>query len=199
MAGATTDSPTQSGSVSVERLHTFQDMFQGVPWRALARLVAVGLIAVVSPVCLGQNDFQIVWVVIGEAATAENGGPARAARHLFMAPDLLDMSMNNVKVSRVDVQPAVTEIDLGERLCLSSLSMRAFGPDQQLIAAAPLSIAVRQDHRERLGLRRSRRDVCLRPHDPGEYPVRLTSLMPAPDGTMRGAQLFLRVRPAPTP
>jgi len=33
----------------------------------------------------------------------------------------------------------------------------------------------------------------MRPARPAEYPIRLTSKIPAPDDTKRGAQLFLRV------
>jgi len=33
----------------------------------------------------------------------------------------------------------------------------------------------------------------VKPNEPGEYPVRLTSMLPAQDGTMRGAQMFIRV------
>ena len=32
----------------------------------------------------------------------------------------------------------------------------------------------------------------MRPASPGEYPVRFTSKLPAPDDTLRGAQIFLR-------
>ncbi|MGH8175369.1 MAG: hypothetical protein ACREV5_03790 [Steroidobacter sp.] len=104
------------------------------------------------------------------------------------------MSLNNIRVSRVEVEPAVTEITVGSVWCLSALDMRAFGPERELIPQAPLSITVRQDHRAKIRLKRTRKDICLRPVDAGEYPVRLTSLLPAPDGSMRGAQVFLRVR-----
>jgi hypothetical protein len=139
-------------------------------------------------------DFQVVWVVIGEAATADNKHAGRAGRQLFVASDLLEMTLHNIKVTRIDVEPVIMEIRVGEEICLSGLTMRAFGSDQQPIGGAPLSVAVRQDHKERLGLQRSKRDICVRPADAGEYPMRLTSLLPAPDGTMRGAQVFLRAK-----
>ena len=77
--------------------------------------------------------------------------------------------------------------------------MKAFGSDRALVPAAPLSVNVRQDHREHIGIERSPKDICLRPSAPGEYPVRLTSLLPASDGTMRGAQVFVRVAAAAKP
>jgi hypothetical protein len=33
----------------------------------------------------------------------------------------------------------------------------------------------------------------MKPVEAGEYTVRLTSMLPAQDGTMRGAQIFIRV------
>ena len=66
-------------------------------------------------------------------------------------------------------------------------------PDGSLVKQAPLSVAVRQDHRDALGIERGKDDICMRPIAAGEYPVRLTSVLPAKDGTARGAQIFLRV------
>ena len=76
---------------------------------------------------------------------------------------------------------------------MSAMNIRAIGPERELVGGAPLSISVRQDHKQRLGLNRSKRDICVKPNEPGEYPVRLTSMLPAKDGTMRGAQMFIRV------
>jgi len=140
-----------------------------------------------------QTGFQIVWVVIGEASSATDNGSAHAGRQLFMASDLVAKSLANVKIEQVEVAPTITELDVGERLCVSTMNIRATGPENELIEAAPLSISVRQDHKQRLGLSRSKRDICVKPNEPGEYPVRLTSLLPARDGTMRGVQLFIRV------
>jgi hypothetical protein len=76
---------------------------------------------------------------------------------------------------------------------VGKMNIRALGPERELVGGAPLSISVRQDHKQRLGLNRSKRDICVKPNEPGEYPVRLTSMLPARDGTMRGAQIFIRV------
>jgi hypothetical protein len=99
--------------------------------------------------------------------------------------------MHDVKIARVDVEPPVMQIAVGQQLCLSGLKVTAYDASGKVVAA-PLSVSVRQDHKDRLQLQRSKSDICVRPADAGEYPIRLTSLLPATDGTMRGAQLFLR-------
>jgi hypothetical protein len=140
-----------------------------------------------------QSPFQIVWVVIGEAASGADKGPAHAGRQLFMASDLMAKNMANVKVEHVEVDPPTHQLTLGEQLCLTKMTIRVVGPARELIEGAPLSIAVRQDHKQRLGLNRTRRDICVLPTEAGEYPMRLTSMLPARDGTMRGAQVYIRV------
>jgi len=137
--------------------------------------------------------FQIVWVVIGEASSASDTDPAHAGRQLFMASDLVSKSLANVRVEQVEVAPVVNELATGQRMCVTNLSIRTLGPGKELVGGAPLSISVRQDHKPRLGLKRSKRDICLQPTEAGEYPVRLTSMLPARDGTTRGAQVYLRV------
>jgi len=139
------------------------------------------------------NDFQIVWVDVGEAASSDKNGAARAGRQLFMANDLAALALRNIKVARVDVQPQVVELTVGQRLCLSSLGVHAYAADRSVIESAPLSVAVRQDHREQLAVNRSAKDVCVQPTTAGEYPIRFTSLLPSKDGTTRGAQIFVRV------
>lgn len=140
-----------------------------------------------------QPSYQIVWVVIGEASSAADKGSAHAGRQLFMASDLMSKSLANIKVEQVDVTPVINQLTVGQKLCLTALNIRTLGPDRVLVAGAPLSISVRQDHKQRLALNRTKRDICMQPNAAGEYPVRLTSLLPARDGTMRGAQLYLRV------
>lgn len=56
-----------------------------------------------SCTAVAQVGFQIVWVTIGEAATAQNKRATRVGRQLFLASDLLNMSLDKVKVARVDV------------------------------------------------------------------------------------------------
>lgn len=140
-------------------------------------------------------SFQIVWVVIGEVATAS--GRPRAGRQLFKGPDIVSFSLQDVDVEQVRVQPEITNLAAGQRVCMTDLRVTAFAPDRSGIEAAPLSISIRQDHRQRLSVQRKSDDICFAPEEPGEYPVRVTSLVPAADGTMRGAQFFLRVMQAP--
>ncbi len=138
-------------------------------------------------------DFQIVWVVIGEAAASAGQEPMSVGRHLFMAADLADFSLKRITIARVETEPAVTNLAVGERFCLDSLKLIAYGADRSMVKRAPLSISVRQDYRDGMGLERSRRNICMTPTAVGEYPIRFTSLLPAVDGSMRGAQIFVRV------
>jgi hypothetical protein len=166
-----------------------------MPQRILRSIVLGAILAATAPWQASQAEtaYHIVWVVIGEAASATDKGSALAGRQLFMASDLVSRSLANVKIEQVDVSPAITELHVGAGLCLSAMNIRALGPERELVEGAPLSISVRQDHRQRLGLNRTNRDICVKPNEPGEYPVRLTSMLPAQDGTMRGAQIFIRV------
>lgn len=138
-------------------------------------------------------DFQIVWTNIGEVAAMGHDERARAGRQLFMAPDLVGFSLNKVTIEKVEVQPSTIPLKIGQRFCLTSLRVQANSENRSSVDDAPLSVAVRQDHRERLGMQREKQDICFRPSEDGEYPVRLNSLLPARDGTTRGAQIFLRV------
>jgi hypothetical protein len=138
------------------------------------------------------QDFQIVWVAVGEAEATSADKP-RAGSRLFMAADLMSLSMKNVKVSRVDVSPSVSRLPIGQRLCVSSLSIKAFDAGGGTLKSAPLSISVRQDQKQKLVLERNKNDVCITPSAAGEYPIRFASLLPANDGTTRGAQIFVRV------
>lgn len=146
-----------------------------------------------APAATQTADFQIVWINVGEVAAAVEGRPVRAGRQLFMAPDLVQFSLNKVTVSRVEVEPAVVALKRGERFCLTSLRVVANSEDRTEVDNAPLSVSVRQDQRERLQMKRGKSDICFRPTNPGEYPIRFNSLLPARDGTTRGAQMFLRV------
>jgi hypothetical protein len=161
-----------------------------------AMLLLLAAISAFRPAAGQDGPFQIVWVIIGEASSASDKHPAHAGRQLFMASDLVSASLANVRIEHVDVEPVINRLAVGQRLCLATMSIRTLGPDKEPVGGAPLSISVRQDHKPRLGLSRSKRDICLQPSAPGEYPVRLTSLLPARDGTTRGAQVFLRVTDA---
>jgi hypothetical protein len=140
-------------------------------------------------------DFQIVWINVGEVAAAPNGDQApRAGRQLFMAPDLVQLSLKNIMVARVNVEPSVISMVPGEQLCLTWLHIIATSHDRAAVEDAPITVSVRQDQRERLSMTRTKSDICFTPTSAGEYPVRFNSLLPARDGTTRGAQIFLRVQ-----
>lgn len=106
-----------------------------------------------------QASYQIVWVVIGEAASATHNGSAHAGRQLFMASDLVSKSLANIKIERVDVTPEITEIKVGERLCVSEMNIRALGVGHEPVHGAPLKNSVRQENKQRMGMRRSKRDI----------------------------------------
>jgi hypothetical protein len=166
-----------------------------MPLRILPSILLGSVLAAAMPWQANAQEptYQIVWVVIGEASSATDNGSAHAGRQLFMASDLVSRSLANVKIEQVEVSPSITQLNVGDRLCLSAMNIRALGPERELVGGAPLSISIRQDHKQRLGMSRSKRDICVRPNEPGEYPVRLTSMLPAKDGTIRGAQIFIRV------
>jgi hypothetical protein len=124
-------------------------------------------------------DFKVAWIDVGEVlSSAANGAAA-------IKP--------GSKVARVDVQPTIIEVAVGEQVCASALRVRTFAADGQLLSGVRLAIAVRQDHKVSLQLTRSK-GFCMRPARSGEYPIRLTSKVPAADDTLRGAQVFLRAR-----
>ncbi|HEU4483973.1 MAG TPA: hypothetical protein VFR96_00675 [Povalibacter sp.] len=171
--------------------HRFSPQLQR--WAAVLSLLVLGT-------AQGQSmDYQIVWVDVGDAASVSGADPARVGRHVFMASDVADMVMQQVAVSRVEVEPQVTAIRTGERFCLTSLNIVAFDSQGGMVKGAPLTISVRQDQRGDMGIQRGRKDICVRPAVAGEYPIRFTSVLPARDGTMRGAQIFVRATDAPAP
>jgi hypothetical protein len=161
-------------------------------WAAVLPLVLLGT-ALAQPM-----DFQIVWVDVGDAASLSGADPVRVGRHVFMASDVADMVLQRISVARIEVEPQVKAIRTGDRFCLTSLRIVAFDPQGEVVKRAPLTISVRQDQRNAMGIQRGRKDICVRPAMAGEYPIRFTSVLPAKDGTMRGAQIFVRAAD-PTP
>ena len=142
---------------------------------AVVLMIGCCLAAVTAPFA---QDFKVVWTTLGEVpASSKDAAPIQPGS----------------KVVRVDVRPEILSVALGKQVCVSSLSIRAFGPDGRALAGAPLSIAIREDQKLQLQLTHPKGDFCVRPVSPGEYPIRFTSKLPAPDATTRGAQIFLRV------
>ncbi len=139
--------------------------------------VLAGCFAAGPPASAQTVDFKVVWSTLGEVPSAgKDAAPIQ----------------RGAKVVRVDVQPAIVEVAAGTQVCISALQVHAFGPDGRALAGAPVTIAVREDHKQQLQLTRPKGDICMRPARQGEYPIRFTSKLPAPDDTLRGAQVFLR-------
>jgi hypothetical protein len=163
-------------------------------WRRVRYAAALlGWLLAAPGIAAAQGtDFQIEWTIIGQAAASDAIRPARAGKALFTTADLSTLSLQNVRVARVDVQPVILRVATGQQVCVPTLEIQAFDSESRPVGNAPLSIAVRRDHEKALQLTRSKQNICLRPATAGEYPVRFSSLLPAPDGTMRGAQVFVR-------
>jgi len=156
-------------------------------------LTGIALLLMCGSALAQSSDFQIVWVVVGDVGTNTADHGVSAGKHLFMATDLADLSLNRVNIARVDAEPTVTALHVGDRFCLTSLRITASDADQSVVKGAPLSVSVRQDHRDTLQLESRDDNICMRPKAQGEYPVRFASLLPAIDGSTRGAQIFIRV------
>jgi hypothetical protein len=150
-------------------------MEQSIRRIAVALLTTSCLAAV--PAGFGQ-DFKVAWSTVGEVVSA--------------GKDAVPIQRDS-KVVRVEVEPSIISGVVGKQLCLSTLQRRAFGPDGRALAGAPLSISMRDDQKTELQLTHPKGDICVRPARPGEYPIRFTSKLAAPDATQRGAQIFLRV------
>lgn len=165
-------------------------------WRLVKRAMAVlaCLVAIPGLAPAQSTEFTIEWTVVGQAAGPDAVRPVRAGKELFSTSDISALSMQNVRVARVEVQPVVLQVATGQQVCFPTLKIQAFDSDSKPVPNAPLSIAVRRDHEKALQLTRSKENICVRPNKAGEYPIRFSSLLPAPDGTMRGAQAFIRVQ-----
>ena len=133
---------------------------------------ALGCLAAVA------QDFKVVWSTVAEVVSA--------------GKDAVPVERSS-RVVRVDVEPAIVSIAVGKQVCVSAFQLRAFAPDGRALAGVPLSIVIREDQKLPLQLTHPKGDLCMRPASPGEYPIRFTSKLPAPDDTQRGAQIYLRV------
>jgi hypothetical protein len=143
-------------------------------------MMRVIVIVLAAGCCLAAvaQDFKVLWSTVGEVVSAgKDAVPVRSG----------------AKVVRVDVEPAILPMTAGKQVCVSTLQVRAIGPDGRALAGAPLSIVIREDQKVQLQLTHPNGDLCMRPASSGEYPIRFTSKLPAPDDTKRGAQIYLRV------
>ena len=152
-------------------------MQQRIRCRSIVAVLMAGLVGPV-PGLAQRADFTIAWTNIGEVVST--------------APDAAAKAQRDTRIARVDVQPTIVEAAVGKQICMSSFQLHAFAADGRPVAGVPLLISVREDHRLQLQLTHSK-GICMRPARSGEYPIRLTSKVPAADDTLRGAQVFLRV------
>jgi hypothetical protein len=143
----------------------------------MMRLIAIVLSVGSCPGAVAQ-DFKVLWSTVGEVVSA--------------GKDAVPVGRSS-KVVRVDVEPAILPIAVGKQVCVSAFQLRAFAPDGRALAGAPLSIVIREDQKLPLQLTHPKGDLCMRASAAGEYPIRFTSKLPAPDATLRGAQIYLRV------
>ena len=143
----------------------------------IVALLAAGLVGSV-PGLAQRAEFTIAWTNVGEVTS--------------QAPDAAAKVQRDTRIARVDVQPTIVEVAVGKQICMSSFQLRALAADGKPVAGVPLSISVREDHKLQLQLTQLK-GICMRPARSGEYPIRLTSKVPAADDTLRGAQIFLRV------
>lgn len=144
--------------------------------KPVARGLLIGCCLAAATATFAQ-DFKVVWTPLGDVVSAgKEAVPVQPSS----------------KVVRVDVEPSIVPLTLGKQLCLSSLSVRTFGPDGRALAGVSLTVTIREDQKLQLQLTRPKGDLCMRPASSGEYPVRFTSKLPAPDDTKRGAQIFIR-------
>ena len=144
--------------------------------KRIAVILLISCCLTALPATFAQ-DFKVQWSPLGEVMSA--------------GKDAVPIQ-RGAKVVRVDVQPEVVPVAMGKQVCISALQVRAFDADGRALAGAPLSITIREDQKLQLQPTRPNGDLCMRPARPGEYPVRFTSKLPAPDDTLRGAQIFLR-------
>lgn len=103
----------------------------------------------------------------------------------------------DMRVERVSAVPEVVVLGIGQNFCLSSLDLGALDSAGQRLQGVAVSVDVRADDLPGLRVLPNKQDVCFRPAKPGEYAIRFTSLVPARDGTFRGAQMFIRVQSLP--
>lgn len=136
-----------------------------------------------------QSNLNIVWREVAQAhSNAAGASPTVQPLAAASAP-----APATVKVDRLVVSPAIVSGSVGKTVCISQLDIAAYTESGQRAQGVPVSVDMQQDHLRKLTFTPRARDLCFRPQQAGEYIIRLSSKVPAADGTLRGAQVFVRV------
>lgn len=141
-----------------------------------------------SGIVCAEATFTIAWREVAQVHTGAAGEPAivkpLAAK---VPPQVLAM-----KIERMSIEPAVVRTRVGSLVCLSQFDIVALGKAGERASSVPLELAMQEQQMRKLTFESKPKDLCFRPTQPGELALRLTSKVPASDGTYRGAQAFVR-------
>lgn len=153
------------------------------------RRVGYSLLLLATASVAGEPTFDVVWREVAQVRSNAPGASPKVQPVVANSPP----AAGNVRVNRVIVAPAIIHAQVGRPVCISGLDIAAFTDTGQRARAVPLTIDMQQNHLRKLSLDRKADDLCFRPSQSGEYAIRFSSKLPAEDGTLRGAQVFVRV------
>jgi hypothetical protein len=150
--------------------------------------LAFSLLLATSTVA-AQGLPDIVWREIAQARSNAQGASPTVQSLASQSPP----SPESPKVDRVEIAPEIVRGSVGALVCISQLDIAAYTHAGERASAVPLSIDMQQQQLRKLTFSPKPNDLCFRPREPGEYAIRFSSKLPAADGTLRGAQVFVRV------
>ncbi|MET0988402.1 MAG: hypothetical protein ABW034_23630 [Steroidobacteraceae bacterium] len=153
------------------------------------RLITSTVMLIAAFAVSAQSNLKIVWREVGQThSNAAGASPTVQPLAAASAP-----IPATVKVDRLVVSPAIVSGTVGKPVCISQLDIAAYTESGQRMQGVPVSVDMQQDHLRKLTFTPKDKDLCFRPLQAGEYIIRLSSKVPAADGTVRGAQVFVRV------
>lgn len=154
----------------------------------MRRLLSTSIVSLVGVLAAAQPQ-DIVWRRVAQARS-NAAGASPTVQALMAAPGPVSA---HVKVDRIVIAPAVITGTIGKPVCISQLDIAAYTDSGQRAHAVPLMVDMQQEHLRKLTFSTRNNDLCLRPTQTGEFTIRFSSQVPAADGTLRGAQVFVRV------
>ena len=157
-------------------------------WICMCRWIAV-ISWLACNVAWSQTSFTIQWREVAQVQTSAAGEPAVVKPLAAKSPS----QASEAKVERIAIEPAVLRTGRGKIVCLSRFDIAAYGPAGERTASVPLELHMQEQHLRTLTFESKPKDLCFRVTQTGELAIRLTSKIPARDGTYRGAQAFVRV------